>query len=86
MEIYYNPLDPACKSVLGGVRQNESFTIRIFGKSDEPCIFVLQRDGCEAQSLHMQNISAGWELQLSFAEPGLYFYWFRLGGRRAALG
>ena len=86
MEIYYNPLDPACKSVLGGVRQNESFTIRIFGKSDEPCIFVLQRDGCEAQSLHMQNISGGWELQLSFAEPGLYFYWFRLGGRRAALG
>ena len=86
MEIYYNPLDPACKSVLGGVRQNESFTIRIFGKSDEPCIFVLQRDGCEAQSLHMQNISGGWELQLSFSEPGLYFYWFRLGGRRAALG
>lgn len=86
MEIYYNPLDPACKSVLGGVRQNESFTIRIFGKSDEPCIFVLQRDGCEAQSLHMQNISGGWELQLSFAEPGLYFYWFRLEGRRAALG
>lgn len=86
MEIYYNPLDPACKSVLGGVRQNESFTIRIFGKSDEPCIFVMQRDGCEAQSLHMQNISGGWELQLSFAEPGLYFYWFRLGGRRAALG
>lgn len=86
MEIYYNPLDPACKSVLGGVRQNESFTIRIFGKSDEPCIFVLQRDGCEAQSLHMQNISGGWELQLSFAEPGLYFYWFRLGGCRAALG
>lgn len=86
MEIYYNPLDPACKSVLGGVRQNESFTIRIFGKSDEPCIFVLRRDGCEAQSLHMQNISGGWELQLSFAEPGLYFYWFRLGGRRAALG
>ena len=86
MEIYYNPLDPACKSVLGGVRQNESFTIRIFGKSDEPCIFVLQRDGCEAQSLHMQNISGGWELQLSFSEPGLYFYWFRLGGCRAALG
>ena len=86
MEIYYNPLDPACKSVLGGVRQNESFTIRIFGKSDEPCIFVLQRDGCEAQSLHMQNISGGWELQLSFSEPGLYFYWFRLEGRRAALG
>ena len=86
MEIYYNPLDPACKSVLGGVRQNESFTIRIFGKSDEPCIFVLQRDGCEAQSLHMQNISGGWELQLSFDEPGLYFYWFGLGGRRAALG
>ena len=85
MEIYYNPLDPACKSVLGGVRQNESFTIRIFGKSDEPCIFVLQRDGCEAQSLHMQNISGGWELQLSFSEPGVYFYWFRLGGPRAAV-
>ena len=25
-------------------------------------------------------------MQLSFSEPGLYFYWFRLGGRRAALG
>ena len=86
MEIYDNPLDEVCKSVCGGIRQNESFTIHVYGKSDEPCTFVLQKDGCEAQSLHMQNISVGWKLELSFAESGLYFYWFKLGGRRAAMG
>ena len=86
MNIYYNPLDETCKSVCGGVRQNESFTIRLYGKSNEPCIFILQRDGCEAQSLLMQNVVGGWKLDLSFAEPGLYFYWFNIGGCRAAMG
>lgn len=36
--------------------------------------------------MHMQEFSDGWEIELSFAEPGLYFYWFLIGGRRAAMG
>ena len=86
MEIYYNPLDAVCKSVRGGIRQNESFVIHIYGKSDEPCTLVLQKDGCEAQSLLMQKILDGWKVELSFAESGLFFYWFLIGGRRAAMG
>ena len=86
MDIYYNPLDEACKSVRGGIRQNESFAIRIYGKSDEPCLFVLQKDGSEAQSLLMRHAPFGWEIELSFAETGLFFYWFQIGGRRAAMG
>ena len=29
-QIYYNPLNPACKSVIGGLRQNESVTFTVF--------------------------------------------------------
>ena len=86
MDIYYNPLDSACKSVCGGIRKNESFTIQVYGKSDEPCRFVLQQDGCEAQSLLMQKFLGGWKIELSFPETGLFFYWFRIGGRRAGMG
>ena len=30
LEIYFNPLDKACKSITGAVRQNEVFTLNIF--------------------------------------------------------
>ena len=86
MAIYYDPLNADCKSIRGGIRQNESFTIHVYGKSNEPCIFVLQQDGCEAQSLLMQKISGGWKIDLSFDAPGLFFYWFQIGGMRAGRG
>ena len=86
MNIYYNPLDIRCKSTIGGIRQNEKFTINIFGNSNEPCSFVLQRDGGEAQHLHMQKIPQGWSITLFLRDPGLYFYCFQIGERYAGCG
>ena len=86
MNIYYNPLDIKCKSTIGGIRQNEKFTINVFGNSNEPCTFVLHRDGGEAQHLHMQKIPQGWTITLFLCDPGLYFYCFQIGGRLAGCG
>lgn len=87
MDIYYNPLDLRCKSTTGGIEQNEELTINIYGKSkNEPCLLVLQKDECEAQYLHMQNTPGGWKINLTIQEPGLYFYYFKFGGRKAGAG
>lgn len=86
MNIYYDPLDANCKSIRGGVRQNDLLTIQVYGKNDEPCIFVLQEDGCEAQSLHMQKQAQGWRIELAFDKTGLYFYHFEIGSRTAGMG
>ena len=86
MSIYYNPLDKICKSITGGIRQNESIVFNVFGDGDEPCLFVYFKDGGEAQSLHMKKNEKCWTLQLSFSEPGLYFYYFIIGGTKAGLG
>lgn len=86
MNIYYNPLDTHCKSIIGGIKQNETFTINVFGNSNEPCSFVLQRDGGEAQYLHMQKTPQGWSVTLFLRDPGLYFYCFQIGGKYAGCG
>ena len=31
MNIYYNPLDVRCKSVTGGIEQNQNVMIRVYG-------------------------------------------------------
>ena len=86
MEIYYNPLDIKCKSVIGGIKQSEKFTINVFGNSNEPCIFVLKQDEGEAQYLHMRKTPEGWTIDLSLDNPGLYFYYFRIGNSNASCG
>ena len=86
MELYYNPLDKKCKSVTGGISTDEDLTIKVFGKSNEPCSLVLQKDGGEAQYLRMQTTYTGWQITLSFPETGLYFYRFRFGSREAGCG
>ena len=84
--IYYNPLDKKCKSITGGIRQNETAVIKVFGESSEPCLFVLQKDGSEARNFDMTPTSYGWRFDLTLEEPGLYFYYFRIGNSDAGLG
>lgn len=86
MEIYYDPLDPKCKSILGGIRQNEKLIINIFGNVSEPCLFVLKRDEGEAQYLQMQRTPDGYRIELCFPERGLFFYTFEIGGKSAGCG
>ena len=86
MDIYYDPLDRRCKSVCGGIRQNETCKIKILWEGTEPCMLILKKDGHEAQPLRMQKTQEGWEIDLSFADCGLYFYHFRIGKREAGMG
>ena len=86
MEIYYNPLDKACKSITGGIKQKDNFTLTVFGNSNEPCLLILKRDEGEAQSLHMQRIGQGWSITLFLNDPGLYFYYFKIGDKTAGCG
>ena len=86
MDIYYNPLDKTCKSITGGIKQKDNFTLTVFGNSNEPCLLILKRDEGEAQSLHMQRIAQGWTISLILNDPGLYFYYFKIGDRTAGCG
>ena len=88
MNIYYNPLDVRCKSVTGWIEQNQNVMIRVDGKSTEPCLFVLFKDGQSgAQYLRMDEVADGWELLLNLSDPGLYFYYFQFNdGRKAGCG
>ncbi len=85
MNIYYNPLDMRCKSIIGGIEQNQNLEIRVYGMSNEPCLFVLSRDGQSgAQYLHMDKVADGWKLLLNLPDPGLYFYYFQFGNEKTA--
>ena len=90
MEIYYNPLDTRCKSIIGGIKQKDVLTFRVYGAAGdneaEPCFFVLHKDEEAAQFLHMTGTEDGWQLELQLPEPGLYFYHFRFGNRAAGAG
>ena len=88
--MYYNPLDTRCKSITGGIKQNENLMIKVFGevvgKDTEPCFFVLRKDEGEAQYLHMDRVSDGWQIRVELSDPGLYFYHFKFGTQHAGLG
>lgn len=90
MNIYYNPLDRSCKSITGGIKQNENLMIKVFGevvgKDTEPCFFVLRKDEGEAQYLHMDTTYDGWQIRLELKDPGLYFYHFKFGEKHAGFG
>ena len=78
MDIYYNPLDPRCKSVTGAVQQNIDCRIMLFAENAGHCELILRRDGEEAQSYPMHKVAGGWCFVLSFSDPGLYFYHFKI--------
>lgn len=86
MDIYYNPLDTACKSVTGGIRQNETCRIKVFGDVPGACALVLAKDGGEARDFPMQRTGDGWEIELSIKDPGLYWYYFRFDYFRGGKG
>ncbi len=52
-KIYYNPLDTRCKSVTGGIKQNEELTLTVFCQEEEissdKFVLVINRDGENAK-------------------------------------
>lgn len=79
---YYNPIDPACKSVVGGVEQNQAVVFRIFADGFQTCEFFLvnERTG-ETRSFRMQKEERSFSFCLEPKEIGLYWYRFSLDGK-----
>ncbi len=77
MEFYYNPLNIKCKSITGGIAQNQSITINIYGKATEPCDFIMIKDGQADRIVLPMNITShGYSIDLCLNDTGLYFYGF----------
>lgn len=78
---YYNPIDPACKSVIGGVEQNQTVVFRVFAADVRGCEFILinERTG-ETRSFPMQKEGRFFSFCLEPEEVGLYWYRFSLDG------
>lgn len=88
MSYYYNPLDEACKSIIGGIPRMSELTLRIKKNesgegnfSAQTCILILCKDGETEQRFPMKSQNSGFEITLRFNQCGLYFYRFELDGR-----
>ncbi len=93
MNLYYDPLDRACKSTTGAFPRETVLTIRVYraqgGEDDfsaEVCNLVLGRDGREMNYYQMVRTEYGWTVSLRFHEVGLYFYYFMVGGTNLCCG
>ena len=85
MSYYYNPLDEACKSIIGGIPRMSELTLRIKKSisgegnfSAQTCTLILCKDGEAEQRLSMKSQNGGFEITLQFNQCGLYFYRFEL--------
>lgn len=88
MKLYYNPLDKACKSVVGAIGQGERLSLWVYEFMDgSPCPFegtaelILTRDGGATVTLPMEKEGDHYALGLEFPSTGLYFYYFKFDGR-----
>ena len=82
MNFYFNPLDTACKSVIGAVSKSQKLDIYVKTTGEGYCNLLLYRDGDFTDiSYPMQNASGGFFVSLSGLDVGLYYYKFSLNGR-----
>lgn len=92
MNIYYNPVDKACKSLIGAFARGKNITLAIYSEggeenfSAESCMLVLHRDGCAEEEFPMRRNGNRFAITLCFHEIGLYFYHFRMGPLRIGRG
>ena len=91
MNVYFNPLDRACKSVTGALRRGNKIQWNIFltkeftqstpQKSD--CVFgeknaylIFNKDGQAPATFPLEKTEYGYSVTLRIHETGLYFYRF----------
>ncbi len=92
MQFYFNPLNPACKSLTGAFPRNEIVTFRIYwrGSGEMPrdldASFVYFQDGKDRTALSMHRTDDGFCVSLRFHQIGLYFYYFRISGQYFGCG
>lgn len=95
MDLYYNPLDRACKSIVGAIPRKSVVRLNVYKEkhpdgedyfSAEVCNLVLRRDEKNYQYYQMTRTDFGWTISLKFNETGLFFYYFSIGGRYLGCG
>ena len=95
MDLYYNPLDRACKSIVGAIPRKTVVKLNVYKEKDvggedyfsaEVCNLVLRRDGKRCHYYQMTRTDFGWTISLRFNENGLYFYHFAIGGSYIGCG
>lgn len=86
--IYFDPLDIACKNVIGAVSEGTILQFNVFNlnkdqKENSYCMpnntayFCLNKDGESEQiRIPMEITDFGWSVALSFTQIGLYYYTF----------
>ena len=95
-QIYYDPLDSACKSVVGAVCEGKElcftlFTLRYGTKCEfdfsncirpnENATLIFNKDGEPCEYFPMQITDYGWQIRLKIHRTGLYYYHFRIDGK-----
>lgn len=91
MNIYFNPLDKRCKSIIGGIKRNTKLTLSVFCQendihSSDRLLLVIYSDGELPAYYTMKQASFGWTISLKIHETGLYFYHFLLNGAKIGVG
>lgn len=92
MNVYFDPLNVACKNVTGGALQGEQIQLNIFllkegatfaqpSKEDYlapdlDAFLLFAKDGEGEEGFPMQKTPFGWSISFSVGETGLYYYAF----------
>ena len=91
-QIYYNPLDNACKNIVGAISQIQTLRLSVFTSqktADGQAVpyapvsdgfLCLCKDGMPMKQYPMQRTENGWTVSVKIRETGLYFYHFYLQG------
>ena len=93
MEIYYDPLDAACKTITGAVPRGEELQLNLFsvpaqgpepqtpqqGSAAAEAFFVLKKDGETERRFPLTKDETGWHIRMRIRKAGLYFYRFSFG-------
>lgn len=80
IEIYYNPLDINCKSVLGAVGVGVPFTITVSAPNLQRLSVCFHQDNGNNFAVEMTKNQNTFTCSLTFQEKGLYFYNFQSNG------
>ncbi len=78
MNYYYDPLDTACKSAVGGVKAGQTVRFTVFTDAFS-CGLVVQADGTgDSCYLEMSACDGGYFCEFTPAKAGIYWYYFKL--------
>lgn len=80
MELFFNPLNKACKSPVGALCNNEKLNIFVKIEGEGECYFLLRQDGQEEKAYPMQKVEDGFLLCINIKNCGLYWYGFNFNG------